>query len=127
MALMGCPASRAARSFSIEDGIVDERERIFTRRTVLKGASAIAASGALSGWPARAEMYDQAADTADHPDITGRLSTYMSEAADRDLPPDVEEKTKQHILDTITAMVSGAELPPAETALRFVHGYGRGR
>lgn len=103
---------------------MDERERALTRRTVLKGAGAIAASAALSNWRGKAETRDQAADNTGHADITGELSTYMSEAADRALPPDVEEKAKQHILDTITAMVSGASLPPAETALRFVQGYG---
>lgn len=103
---------------------MDEREKAFTRRTVLKGASALAAAAALSGWRGQAETLDQAADTAGHADITGQLSTYMSAAADRELPSDVEEKAKQHILDTITAMVSGAKLPPAETALKFVQGYG---
>ena len=91
---------------------------------MLKGAGAIAASAALPGWVASAETGGQTTDPAGTPDITGQLSTYMSEAADRELPPDVEEKAKQHILDTITAMVSGANLPPAETALRFVQGYG---
>jgi 2-methylcitrate dehydratase PrpD len=69
-------------------------------------------------------MPDDPTHAADHLDITGKLSTYMSEAADRELPSDVEEKAKQHILDTIAAMVSGAKLPPAETALKFVQGYG---
>jgi 2-methylcitrate dehydratase PrpD len=48
----------------------------------------------------------------------------MSQAGDRDLPPEVEDKAKQHILDTVTAMVSGANLPAAETALKFARGYG---
>jgi 2-methylcitrate dehydratase PrpD len=91
---------------------------------MLKGASAIAASTALSRWSASAEMPDDPTHAADHLDITGKLSTYMSEAADRELPSDVEEKAKQHILDTIVAMVSGANLPPAQTALKFVQRYG---
>ncbi|HEY2467253.1 MAG TPA: MmgE/PrpD family protein [Terracidiphilus sp.] len=103
---------------------MNERQETFTRRSLLKGAGAIAASAALSSWPAIAEKRDEPANATGHPDITGQLSTYMSEAADRELPPEVVENAKQHILDTIAAMVSGANLPPAETALKFVRGYG---
>ena len=103
---------------------MNQRAETLSRRSLLKGASAIAASAALSGWCAEAERSDAPADTANHPDITGQLSTYMSEAADRELPPDVMEKAKQHILDTIAAMVSGAKLPPAAAALKFVQEYG---
>jgi 2-methylcitrate dehydratase PrpD len=48
----------------------------------------------------------------------------MAEAGDRALPDDVAEKAKQHILDTIAAMISGADLPPAKVALKFAHAYG---
>jgi len=53
-----------------------------------------------------------------------RLSAYMSEAGSRALPAEVVEKTKQHILDTLAAMVSGSELPPGRTALQFARAYG---
>ena len=52
------------------------------------------------------------------------LSTYMSEAARRALPDEVAEKTKQHILDTFAAMISGSALPPGNTALQFARDYG---
>ena len=103
---------------------MDQREGTFNRRTVLKGAGAIAVSATVLGWPAKGACLNQAAVTGGRQDITGQLSAYMSEAGDRELPADVEEKAKQHILDTITAMVSGANLPPAQTALKFVQGYG---
>jgi 2-methylcitrate dehydratase PrpD len=45
------------------------------------------------------------------------LSTYMAAAKDRSLPPDVVEKAKHHILDTLAAMISGSELPPGRAAL----------
>jgi 2-methylcitrate dehydratase PrpD len=45
------------------------------------------------------------------------LSDYMAAAKDRALPPDVAEKAKHHILDTVAAMVSGSELPPGRAAL----------
>ena len=52
------------------------------------------------------------------------LSTYMSRAAGRELPESLVRETKHHILDTIAAMVSGAELIPGQHALRFARAYG---
>lgn len=54
---------------------------------------------------------------------TAKLSAYMSAAGDRALPEEVIEKTKQHILDTFAAMISGADLQPAQIALRFAKSY----
>jgi 2-methylcitrate dehydratase PrpD len=51
------------------------------------------------------------------------LSTYMSEAGTRKLPEEIVEKTKQAILDTVTAMISGAELPPGQFAIKFARAY----
>ena len=45
------------------------------------------------------------------------LSTYMASAKDRALPPDVVDKAKHHILDTVAAIVSGSRLPPGQAAL----------
>ncbi len=56
--------------------------------------------------------------------VMARLSAYMSAARDRALPEPVLEKTKHHVLDTIAAMVSGAELPPGRAAIAFARGYG---
>jgi 2-methylcitrate dehydratase PrpD len=52
-----------------------------------------------------------------------RLSTYMSEAGQRSLPEETLEKTKQHILDTFAAMVSGAELAPGRFAIQFARAH----
>jgi 2-methylcitrate dehydratase PrpD len=52
------------------------------------------------------------------------LSAYISEAAERDLPPEVIEKTKHHFLDTLAAIVSGSRLPPAEPVRRYVDALG---
>lgn len=52
------------------------------------------------------------------------LSTYMSKAGERSLPEEVAEKTKQHILDTLAAMISGANLLPGQRALQFAQAYG---
>src|SRR6202049_4256081 len=53
-----------------------------------------------------------------------RWSAYMSEAATRALPDEVAEKTKQHVLDTLAAMISGSELPPGRAAVQFSREYG---
>jgi 2-methylcitrate dehydratase PrpD len=52
------------------------------------------------------------------------LSAYMAGASGRALPNDVLEKTKEHVLDTLAAMISGAELPPGKAALSFAKSYG---
>ena len=58
-----------------------------------------------------------------HP-VMATLSTYMSAAAGRKLPDSVIKETKHHILDTIAAMVSGAELKTGLHAIRFARAYG---
>jgi len=52
------------------------------------------------------------------------LSSYMSAAASRALPPDVEEQAKHHLLDTLASMVSGSELLPGKAALRYIRAHG---
>ena len=52
------------------------------------------------------------------------LSTYMAEAGTRPLPDAVIEKTKQMILDTLAAAISGAQLPPGKFAINFARTYG---
>jgi len=56
--------------------------------------------------------------------VMERLSTYMSEARSHALPEEVVEQTKQHVLDTLAAMISGSELPPGRAALEFARAYG---
>ena len=57
-------------------------------------------------------------------DVTGRLARYMVSARDRDLPAQVVQDAKHRILDTLAAMVSGAELPPGLAAIRYVRSQG---
>ena len=45
------------------------------------------------------------------------LSDYMAAAKDRALPDPIVEHTVHHVLDTVAAMISGAELPPGRAAL----------
>ncbi|BBZ01431.1 2-methylcitrate dehydratase [Mycolicibacterium chitae] len=51
---------------------------------------------------------------------TRRLAEFLSAAASTPLPPEVLHKTKHHVIDTIAAMVSGAELPPGKRGLAYV-------
>ena len=57
-------------------------------------------------------------------EIMQQVSAYMSAAATRPLPEDVNEKAKQHILDAFAAMISGSGLVPGRAALEFARAYG---
>jgi 2-methylcitrate dehydratase PrpD len=52
-----------------------------------------------------------------------KLSSYMTEAGSHPLPEEALENTKQHILDTFAAMVSGAELAPGRFAIDFARAH----
>ena len=86
-----------------------------TRRGVLKRAGGVIAVGAFS---MSARLSAQPAG----PVIT-ELSRYMSEAGTSPLPEEALEKTKEHILDTLAAMVSGVDLPPARLAMQFARAH----
>jgi hypothetical protein len=78
--------------------------RGLTRRTLLERAGWIFAASIL---PATRLL---AVDSVSP--IMTRLSTYMGDAGDHPLPAEVIERTKQHILDTLAAMISGCALGP---------------
>lgn len=48
--------------------------------------------------------------------VTERLSAYIARAGAEPVPPEVATKAKHHILDTISAMLSGTELLPGKRA-----------
>ena len=48
----------------------------------------------------------------------------MVEARDRDLPPDIARETRHRILDTLGAIVSGAQMKAGEAAIRYVQAQG---
>ncbi len=87
--------------------------RALSRRELLYSAGGFLAAGA-----ARAQ-----APPPNVSPIMTRLSTFMSAAAATPLPPEVVEKTKHMILDTIAAMISGSELPPGRFAINFARAY----
>src|SRR5882762_10017989 len=98
---------------------------ILSRRSLLELTGIVVATVAL---PPKAVMAKSflSTDTTEQgvSPVTDKLSTYMSEASARELPDEVTEKTKQHILDTVAAMISGSELTPGRAALQFAGAYG---
>ena len=48
------------------------------------------------------------------------LSEYMAAAAGRALPAEAAEHAKHHLIDTLAAIISGAELPPGAAAKRYI-------
>jgi 2-methylcitrate dehydratase PrpD len=52
--------------------------------------------------------------------LTRELADYIAGAADRALPPEVIEKTKHHVLDTLAAILSGSRLAAGELAAAYV-------
>ena len=51
---------------------------------------------------------------------TKALSAYIASANKRPLPDEIVEKAKHHLLDTIAAMISGANLLPGQMAHRYI-------
>jgi 2-methylcitrate dehydratase PrpD len=86
------------------------RADLLSRRALLGGSAGLVAAMAMSG---RAAFGQEAGP------VMAALSRYMSEAGTRALPATAAEQTKDHILDTLAAMISGSGLPPGRQALQF--------
>ena len=91
-------------------------KKSMTRRGVLRtmGAGAAAVAG-VAAMPFRAKG---AGPVVISP-VTTKLAAYISEARERALPAEIVDHAKYHILDTLAAMISGADLPPGRIALKF--------
>src|SRR5258708_19109882 len=87
-----------------------------TRRSWLQSTGWIIAAGAFSRVTAWA--------AAEISPVMEKLSTYMTEARNRELPEKAQRETEHHILDTVAAMVSGSELLPGREAIKFARNYG---
>ena len=103
---------------------MEEEKNHLTRRNLLRGAGWMMAAATVPVWPSEEMARAEPLNTEASRGSTATLSRYMSEAGDRALPSEVAEKAKQHILDTMAAMISGADLPPAKVALKFAHACG---
>jgi 2-methylcitrate dehydratase PrpD len=89
-----------------------------SRRSLLQGAGLGIASAAFPHAPGVASASPAIAGEA-ATSVMPTLSAYMSEARNRALPEEVVDKAKQHILDTLAAMISGSDLPPGQLAVKF--------
>src|SRR6516225_8237397 len=92
------------------------------RRNVLQGIGGVMAAAALR--PAGVKRVEAQQYQASSTNVTGRLAQYMVTARDRELPPEVVLAAKHRILDTLGALVSGAQLKAGEMAIRFVRSQG---
>ena len=57
-------------------------------------------------------------------ETTQRLSAYIADALQHELPGEVSEKARLHILDTFAAMISGRYLPAGKFAVSYVETLG---
>src|SRR5437588_8255809 len=91
------------------------------RRQALQRIGGLMAAAALQPRTASGASQEPPRGTGD---ITGRLARYMVAARSNELPSDVLIAAKHRILDTIGAIVSGAQLKPGEMAIRYVRAQG---
>src|SRR6267378_6631176 len=94
-------------------GSEEKGSAILSRRNLLELAGIAVATAALPPTAVMAKPFPSTgtAEQGVSP-VTDKLSTYMSEASARELSDEVTEKAKQHILDTVAAMISGSQLAP---------------
>jgi 2-methylcitrate dehydratase PrpD len=111
-----------------DETLAKDKSATLTRRSLFELAGLAVAATAISPALPAEKPLRSSVPTATPADSVGsvmtRLSTYMSEAGTKALPDEAAEKTKQHILDTFAAMISGSELPPGRAALGFAKEYG---
>src|SRR5215469_3657457 len=86
-----------------------------SRRNLLRWTAVAAVTAGLR--PVRAFAQGKGAGPGA---VMNTLSAFMSAARSRPLPDDVAEQAKNHLLDTIAAMISGSELPPGQAAQRYI-------
>lgn len=96
-----------------------------SRRRALQSAGGLALAAALPS-AARAQAGGSGASGGPPrlPDLTGRVARYMAAAPAQVLPERVVLAAKQRILDTLSAVVSGARLKPGEVAIDYVRTLG---
>ncbi|MEI9475003.1 MAG: MmgE/PrpD family protein [Deltaproteobacteria bacterium] len=59
-------------------------------------------------------------DVREYRSIVGEVSSYISGIGRANLPAEVITKAKQHVLDTLAAIVSGSKLKPGRLAKKYV-------
>src|SRR5260370_10303997 len=105
-------------------GPAENSKTILSRRSLFELAGLAVATAALPPGMVMAKPSPSRDTTGQGVSpVMDRLSTYMGEASGRELPDEANEKTKQHILDTLAAMISGSELTPGRAAIQFAGAY----
>jgi 2-methylcitrate dehydratase PrpD len=56
--------------------------------------------------------------------VTDRIAGFVADALRCPLPPEVLEKTRNHVIDSVAAIVSGSRLPAGTAALTYVQTLG---
>src|SRR5258708_29558264 len=101
-------------------GPAENSQTIFSRRSLFELAGLAVATAAFPPGMLMAKPLPSRDTTGQGVSpVMDKLSTYMSEASGHELPDEATEKTKQHILDTLAAMISGSELTPGRAAIQF--------
>src|SRR5712664_628684 len=111
---------KAKRTDSISADSPEISRRSLLELAGLAIATAAFPSRAASALPTTGQSKSSQAVGA----VMDALSEYMSEAAKHPLPEEVTEKAKHHILDTLAAIISGANLLPGQRAIQFARAYG---
>jgi len=102
---------------------IDEAAGKMSRRHVLKSASgSLAAAALLPVTSTRSQPRGPKLPRG--ADVTGRLAAYMARARDMALPDAIALAARHRILDTLSAIVSGARLLPGEVAIDYVREQG---
>jgi len=95
---------------------------IISRRQTLQSAGSLLAAATL---PASGLAQPPTVSHSERrQDLTGRLARYMVSSRDLELPANVIVAAKHRILDTLSAVVSGAKLKPGEVAIEYVREQG---
>jgi 2-methylcitrate dehydratase PrpD len=93
-----------------------------------EGLSAVTRRGWLqsTGWIIAAKALAPVAAwaSAEISPVMDKISSYMTQARNRELPEKALQETEHHILDTVAAMVSGSDLLPGREAIKFAQNYG---
>lgn len=88
---------------------------LWSRRKVLQGSAILMA--AIT--PCRLLLAGEATT-----DVTAQLARYIVASRETPLPPDVAIACKNHILDTLGAMLSGSRMRPGQLATAYVQSQG---
>jgi 2-methylcitrate dehydratase PrpD len=107
--------TKKSRQPARETGDTMNDTLLFSRRRLLQGSAVVATAMTPLSWLLAADAKT---------DITAQLARYMVGSRDTPLPADVATACKNHILDTLGAMLSGSRMRPGQMATQYVKSLG---